>query len=82
MFSYNMLKSNSCFWTYNIMGSQAIESNQLMVMLLRHFEKAYDCELWSFLRGAMSELGFPQEWISWTSAFYIDAWCKVGINGS
>lgn len=59
----------------------ARESNQDLVLLMIDFEKAYDRVNWTFLKEAMRKLGFSDEWIARTAAFYEDAKTSVLVNG-
>ena len=53
----------------------------LAVMLL-DFEKAYDRISWEFLEAVMHALGFEQQWILGTAAFYRDASSQVLMAGN
>jgi hypothetical protein len=58
----------------------AVESEQLMVMLLLDFKKACDAVEWGFLEGAMMGLSFDSQWIAWNRILHADSWCIVGMN--
>jgi hypothetical protein len=60
----------------------AIESNQLMVMLLLDFEKAYNRVEWGFPERMMVASSFSGKWIAWIEMLYADSWCTVGVHGT
>ena len=67
------------FWEYSAWAEE--QEVDLAVMLL-DFEKAYDRTSWEFLKAMMDALGFEQNWILGTNAFYSDASSKVLMAGS
>ena len=46
------------------------ERKEDLAILLLDFEKAYDRVDWSFLRGTMEKLGFPNQWLTVVSTLY------------
>lgn len=71
---------DNVFLAYKAM-EWAQESNQDLVILMIDFEKAYDRANWNFLREAMRELDFHEEWIAQTAALYEGARSSVLVNG-
>jgi hypothetical protein len=59
--------------------SQEIKED--LAILLLDFEKAYDRVDWSFLRGTMEKLGFPNQWLTAISALYNSATSRVLVAG-
>jgi exonuclease III len=60
----------------------AEETGQSLIFLKLDFSKAYDMVDWGFLFRAMSEFGFPAEFIEWTKLLFLGATASVKINGS
>ena len=61
-------------------GSNFIRKEDLAILLL-DFEKAYDRVDWSFLRGTMEKLGFPNQCLTAVSALYNSATSRVLEDG-
>ena len=57
------------------------ERKEELAILLLDFEKAYDRVDWSFLRGTMEKLGFPNQWLTAVSALYNSATSRVLVDG-
>jgi hypothetical protein len=60
----------------------AEERGQPLIFLKLDFSKAYEMVDWRFPFRAMSELGFPSEFITWTKLLFSDASANVKLNGS
>ena len=67
------------FWEYSAWAEE--QEVDLAVMLL-DFKKTYDRISWEFLEVVMEALGFEQQWILGTIAFYMDASNHVLMAGS
>ena len=53
------------------------ERKEDLAILLLDFEKAYDRVDWSFLRGTMEKLGFPNQWLTVVSTLYNSTMSRV-----
>jgi hypothetical protein len=58
------------------------QSKQDVIFLKLDFSKAYDMVEWDFLFGAISGMGFPDEFIKMVQLLFTDAEACVKVNGS
>lgn len=60
----------------------AEHSNQPLIFLKLDFSKAFDMVEWRFLFHAMSDFGFPGEFVAMTQLLFHEACASVKVNGS
>lgn len=59
----------------------AMKSNQELVILLLHFERAYDRVSWKFLKETLLHMGFDPQWVELINTLYKEASACVTTNG-
>lgn len=69
-----------------MVAAELIESckrhNSEAILLKLDFHKAFDNVSWNFLEWALTQMGFPRQWINWILACVTSASASVLINGS
>ena len=66
---------------YHLAVEWARSTGTPLALLFLDFEKAYDRVDWTFLKGTLSCMGFPQQWITGVSTLYRLAYSEVTIGG-